>query len=425
MSRYDYEALDETVYRRQLASGMTVLVVPRRGFTKKLAYLATDFGAVHLDFLLEGRTYQVPPGIAHYLEHKLFDMPDGLDVSEAFAQLGAVTNAFTGYDMTAYYFSTTEHYEECLELLLRFVTTPYFTRELVDKERGIIAQELAMNRDDPSSVGFESLMAAMYRSHGISIPILGTQESLAEITPELLYACHRAFYSPGNLLLTVIGDVDPEETFALADRVLGREPRPVGQKLRPWQETLDLPPTELTKTMEVAMPTFHFAFKAKPLERGEAGARRELIGDLACEALFGESSRLYLGLYEQGLIDSSFSGAFETLDGCAMVLGGGDSNDPRAVGEAILKEAALLVEEGIAQEDFLRLKRSALGRRLRGLDSFDSTCFRLCAYHFSGFDYFRFPQLYQSITCQEVVDFLRDTILPQRYGSCIIQPIRR
>ena len=425
MTEYRYEALDETVYRQVLPSGLTVVVVPRRGFTKKLAYLAADFGAVHRDFSLEGREYHAPAGVAHYLEHKLFDMPDGMDVSEAFAQLGAMTNAFTSYDMTAYYFSTTEHFDECLELLLRFVTTPYFTEESVEKERGSIDQEIGMNRDDPGSVVFEELMAAMYRSHSVRTPILGTPESIREITPQVLRDCHRAFYAPGNLLLTVIGDVEPEQVAAIARRITGEARKSVGEKLRPWQEDMTVMEPEAVRAMEVAMPTFHLGFKAQPLGTGEAAIRREMIADLACEALFGESSALYLKLYEQGLIDSSFGGGFETLDGCAMVLCGGDSNDPRAVRAAILEEARRIAREGIPEEDFLRMKRSALGRRIRGLDSFDSTCFRICAYHFSGFDYFRFPEVTRNITCRDVLDFLRETILEERCSLCVIEPIMK
>ena len=171
------------------------------------------------------------------------------------------------------------------------------------------------------------------------------------------------------------------------------------------------------------MPMFYLGFKSEPLENGEAAVRGETIGDLAAEALFGESSPLYLRLYEEGLIDTSFGGGFDTLDDMAMLAVSGDSEDPQAVRDAILAEARRLLQDGIPVEDFLRMKRSALGRRIRDLDSFDSTCFRLCAYHFSDFDYFRFPGIFQSVQVQEVLEFLQRVVTEDRCSLSIIYPL--
>lgn len=425
MTKQHYPELDETLYRETLENGLTVLVVPRKGFTKKLAYFVTDFGSIHTDFLLDGKEYHVPAGVAHYLEHKMFDLPGDRDVSAEFATLGASTNAFTSYDMTAYYFSCTNHFDECLRLLLEFVSTPYFTEESVEKERGIIDQEIGMNEDAPDSVVFDNLMAAMYAVHPIRQPILGTGRTIREITPEVLYTCHRAFYAPGNMLLCVVGDVDPESVAAAAREVLGSEKKETGVKLRAWQEDMTCPTPETKCAMEVAMPTFNLAFKCEPLTHGDAAIREEMVADLAAEALFGESSELYLRLYEEGVIDSSFGGGFETVDGCAMLLCSGDSDDPRAVREAILEQAEKIAAEGLPEKAFLRMKRSALGRRIRGLDSFDSTCFRLCAYHFSDFDYFRFPEIYRSIGGEEICDFLRRAVRKERCGLSVIYPVNK
>ena len=425
MTKQHYPELDETLYRETLENGLTVLVVPRKGFTKKLAYFVTDFGSIHTDFRLDGKEYHAPAGVAHYLEHKMFDLPGDRDVSAEFAALGASTNAFTSYDMTAYYFSCTDHFDECLRLLLEFVSTPYFTEESVEKERGIIDQEIGMNEDAPDSVVFDNLMAAMYAVHPIRQPILGTSETIREITPEVLYTCHRAFYAPGNMLLCVVGDVDPESVASAAREVLGSEKKETGVKLRDWQEEMTCPKAETECSMGVAMPTFHLAFKCEPLTHGDAAIREEMVADLAAEALFGESSELYLRLYEEGVIDSSFGGGFETVDGCAMLLCSGDSDDPRAVREAILEQAEKIAAEGLPEKAFLRMKRSALGRRIRGLDSFDSTCFRLCAYHFSDFDYFRFPEVYRGISAEEICDFLRRAVRAERCSLSVIYPVNK
>lgn len=425
MKQIHYPELDETLFTAVLENGLTVMVVPRKGFTKKLAYLVTDYGSIHTDFLLDGKEYHVPAGVAHYLEHKMFDMPGQRDVSAEFAALGAVTNAFTSYDMTAYYFSCTGHFDECLHLLLEFVSTPYFTEESVEKERGIIGQEIGMNEDTPDNVVFEKLMQSLYRTHPIREPILGTSETIREITADVLHSCHRAFYTPGNMLLCVIGDVNPDSVADTARQVLGTERKKTGTKLRPWQEDMTGSPVEVTAAMEVAMPMFNLAFKCEALTGGDEAIRTEMIADLAAEALFGESSELYLRLYEQGLIDSSFGGGFETVDGCAMLICSGDSNNALAVRDAILAQAEKLAAEGIPEPAFLRMKRSALGRRIRDLDSFDATCFRICAYHFSNFDYFRFPEVYRGIEAAQIQDFLRRAVRPERCGLSVIVPVRK
>ena len=423
MTRLDYPELDETLFREVLPNGLTVCVVPRKGFTKSLAYFVTDYGSVHTEYTLDGQKTAAPAGVAHYLEHKMFDLPGDRDVSAEFAALGAITNAFTSYDMTAYYFSCTENFEDCLKLLLEFVSIPYFTEESVEKERGIIDQEIGMNEDAPDSVVFENLMRAMYGVHPIRVPILGTSDTIREITPQVLYNCHRAFYAPGNMLLCVVGDVEPETVIRIAQEQLGDKKQPVGEKHKDWDEPMACPKSEVTAQMEVAMPMFNLAFKCEPLGTGDEAIREEMVADLAAEALFGESSELYLKLYEEGLIDSSFGGGFETIDGCAMLLCSGDSENAPAVREAILAQAEKLSREGLPESDFLRMKRSALGRRIRGLDSFDATCFRVCAYHFSDFDYFRFPEVYRQITADEIIAFLSRVVKRERCCLSIIEPV--
>ena len=421
MKQQNYSALNEAIFWDKLPNGLSVAVIPRPGFSKKLAYFVTDFGAIHTEFTLNGQPYSTPAGIAHFLEHKMFDLPDR-DVMGEFAKLGASPNAFTSYDLTAYYFSCTAHFDSCLRLLLEFVSTPYFTEESVQKEQGIIGQEIGMYEDNPDSRSFELLMGAMYRNHPISVPILGTRESIAQITPELLHACHQAFYRPGNMLLCVIGDVDPDEVRQIALEVLPEKDDAVVQRVDSWQEEMTCPESKITRDMEVAMPMFQLGFKHESPDKGEAAVLEEAIGDLAAEALFGESSRLYLRLYQEGLIDSSFGGGFETVDGMALLVASGDSEAPEKVRDAILEEAKRLVREGIDEKDFLRMKRSALGRRIRDLDSFSSTIFRVCAYYFSEYDYFDFPEVYRKVEAEQLVEFLRRTVTEERCSLSIIYP---
>ena len=421
MQQKNYPALCETVIWQTLPNGLPVAIVPRPGFTKKLCYFVTDFGAIHTDFTLDGKAYSVPAGIAHYLEHKLFDLP-GRDVTAEFAALGAIPNAFTGYDVTAYYFSCTENFSQCLDLLLEFVSTPYFTDETVQKEQGIIGQEIDMNKDNPDTQIFEMLMENMYETHPIRVPILGRRETIAKINPENLTACHNAFYRPDNMLLCIVGDVDPQEVRQIAEKRLGNPTLPQVTPVRQWQESPTCKTAYAEKHMDVAMPMFHLGFKCDPWERGEEATRRELTAELAAEALFGESSPLYQQLYEEGLIDTSFGGGFETIDGMALFTASGDSNDPMAVRDAILAKAKEIAETGLDEKDFLRMKRSALGRRIRSLDSFDATCYRICAYYFSGFDYFNFPAIYRDITAEDICRFLETFLTESRMSMAVIYP---
>ncbi len=417
-----YPRLGETVYWETLPNGLTVAVVPRPGFSKKICYFVTDYGAIHTQFMHDGENVIAPAGVAHYLEHKMFDMPDG-EVSSRFASLGADVNAFTSYDMTAYYFSCTGHFEEALRLLLSFVSTPYFTKESVQKEQGIISQEIEMNADTPETVVFERLMACMYKNHPINTPILGTRESISQITPEILNACHQAFYTPENMLLCVVGDVDPERVCAIAQEILPADKKEKTCRTEHWEESVRVD-THYTETkMEVAMPMFQIGFKCQDPGKGEEAVWAEFVADLASEILFGESSKLYLQLYEEGVIDGFFGGGFETVSGMGMLTVSGDSDDPERVRKALLERAEELCAEGISEADLLRMKHSAMGRRIRALDSGSSLIFRICAYYFTGFDYMDFPEIYQKITAQELVEFIKRTVREENCAVSVIYPI--
>lgn len=423
MSWTHYEKLDENCYCARLDNGLTVKVIPKAGFTRKLAYFVTDFGSIHRDFILDGQTYHTPAGVAHFLEHKMFELPDR-DVTAEFAALGGNVNAFTGFDMTAYYFSCTENFRENLQLLLEFVSTPYFTEESVNREYGIIDQEIAMNEDTPDSREFSALLQKMYQTHPVRTEILGTRDSIREITPEILRLCHRAFYTPANMILCVVGDLQPEEVLEIAQTTLPKAYLAPAEKIKNWNEPMECDREIARLSQEVAMPTFQIGFKCEPAGRADAALRADVVGYLAAEMLFGESSSLYLQLYEEGIIDTSFGGGFETVDGCAMLTCGGDSDEPMKIYKAILDKAAQLVENGLQEQEFLRLKRGAMGRRLRDLDSFDAICFRQCAYHFLGFDYFRFPAVYADVRMEEIREFLARVVRPERSAMAITEPLK-
>ena len=416
-----YPALDEELYFQALPNGLQIAVVKKPGFSKKCAYLAANYGSIDTRYSLGGEVHVSPDGVAHYLEHKMFDLP-GRDVSAEFAELGANPNAFTAYSMTAYYFTCTLHFDRCLRLLLEFVSTPYFTKESVEKERGIIGQEIRMYEDNADSKVYEDLFSAMYRKHPVRVPIAGSEESIGNITAQTLYDCYRAFYHPGNMILTVVGDVDPEEVVRIARDFFPDGPGEMPVRDYGEAEAMVCRGRDSSRVMDVAMPTFQLGFKCPWPGKGPACVHQQIIGDLAAEALMGESSRLYLRLYREGLIDGSFSAGYEDLPGVALLSCGGDSRNPEAVRQAIWEEAERISREGIDEALFLRLKKSALGRRFRSLDSFDSLCFRICAAHFDEVQYLDFPAQYEAVTREQVEQFLRQTVGRDNCAMSVVLP---
>ena len=421
MKLFAYPKLGEQFYEQKLPNGLCVRVLPKPGFARRYAFLGVNFGSIDTHFTLGGREYRVPDGIAHYLEHKMFDLPEG-DATEQFAAHGGSPNAFTSYTMTAYYFDCTEEFEENLRILLRLVTVPYFTPESVEKERGIIAQEIRMYEDSAESRVYEDLFRGMFAVHPVRVPVAGTVESIAEITPQALYDCHAAFYRPGNMILCVAGDVDPEAVVRIARELTPEVSAPLPVRDYGAAEALSCPMPIQQRVMEVAMPTFAFGFKCAP-PAPDALMHREVLGDLAAEILAGESSELYQRLYERGLIDAGFSVGYESVKDACLLSASGDSTDPEAVQRALLSEAAHIANNGVDPAQFARLVKSALGRRTRDLDSFESICYLMGgSYYFDGVDYLRFPEVYASVTPEDVQRFLAETVQPERAALAVVRP---
>ena len=412
MKQSFYERLGESVYRETLPNGLQIYVVPKPGYAKKYAFFATRYGGMDTRFCLNGKWLDTPAGIAHYLEHKMFDTKEGNALQEL-AKNGAEPNAFTSNAITGYYFDSTTHFEENLEILLSFVSVPYFTEESVAKEQGIIGQEIRMIEDNPDWQIYTRMMKALYAASTARTSIAGTVESISHITAETLYNCHKAFYTPSNMVLTVVGNVDPVHVVDIARRILPREggpaiPRDYGT------EPAQVAEKETKLAMEVSCPQFLTGFKCTPAEDGEGYMRQSLIGDMACDILLGDSSPLYLRLYDRGLINTSFGGAYEMMPGVAYLYAGGDSKDARAVTAEIQKEAKRLVEEGIDEDFYQRVRRASFGSNLRGLNSFENIAVSLSEGYFHGYDPFRFPQVFDTITKDDITAFLRENLTADR-----------
>ena len=412
MKQTFYERIGEAVCRETLPNGLRINIVPKRDYAKSYAFFATRYGGMDTRFCLNGKWLDTPAGIAHYLEHKMFDTKEGNALQEL-AKNGAEPNAFTSNAITGYYFDSTTHFEENLEILLSFVSVPYFTEESVAKEQGIIGQEIRMIEDNPDWQIYTRMMKALYAASTARTSIAGTVESISHITAETLYNCHKAFYTPSNMVLTVVGNVDPVHVVDIARRILPREggpaiPRDYGT------EPAQVAEKETKLAMEVSCPQFLTGFKCTPAEDGEGYMRQSLIGDMACDILLGDYSPLYLRLYDRGLINTSFGGAYEMMPGVAYLYAGGDSKDARAVTAEIQKEAKRLVEEGIDEDFYQRVRRASFGSNLRGLNSFENIAVSLSEGYFHGYDPFRFPQVFDTITKDDITAFLRENLTADR-----------
>ena len=421
MDKKLYPRIGEEVIWVTLENGLPVCIVPKKGFSRKYALFATRYGGMDMRFRLNGQWLDTPAGIAHYLEHKMFDTEDGNALQEL-AMNGAEPNAFTSNAITCYYFDSTEKFYENLEILLSFVSVPYFTDESVEKEQGIIGQEIGMIEDNPEWQVYKQLMQSLYHTSPARTPVAGSVESIREITAQTLYDCHRAFYTPANMCLVVVGDVEPQQVLDIARRVLPKDSGELIERDYGAEEPTEAARAYAEERMEVSMPSFLVGFKCPPQHGGEEQHRFAAIGELACDVLMGESSPLYARLYSQGLINGSFGAAFDILPGAAYAYAGGDSKDPRAVAEAILTEAQRLEREGVDEDYYKRIVNANFGAALRELNSFESIAVSMAEGRFQGYDPYRFPEIYDSITAADVLAFLRENVTRSHMALSVIAP---
>lgn len=418
----NYTRIGETARWETLPNGLPVCIVPKKDFQRKYALFATRYGGMDMKFQLDGQWLDTPAGIAHYLEHKMFDTAEGNALQEL-AKNGAEPNAFTSNAITCYYFSSTEQFYENLKILLSFVSVPYFTDESVEKEQGIIGQEIGMIEDDPDWVVFMDLMQALYEKHPVRVSVAGSAESISHITAETLYACHKAFYDPSNMVLCVAGDVDPEKICQAAREILPERPgAPVARGDYGAQEPAEVCQPMIQREMEVSVPLFQLGFKGEAAPEGEGALRQQLLGELACEALLGNSGPLYARLYREGLVNRNFSYGYESYPGCAFLCAGGESKDPEGVRAAVAAEAERIAREGIDPELWERLKKSSYGNRVRALNSFEHICISQAQSFFQGCDFLRFPEVYDSLTREDAQAMIARWVTPERTALSVVRP---
>lgn len=422
MQKHDYARLGETLYTDTLPNGLRLCVIPKPGYRSSFAAFATDYGGAHRRFQLNGQSVDTPAGVAHFLEHKMFDLPNGDNALNLLSANGADPNAFTSADMTCYYFQCTHSFEVNLRLLLHFVSTPFFTAETVRKEQGIIAQEIRMGEDSPGTAVYYMLLRQLYARHPIRDRVAGTVESISEITHETLYACHKAFYAPSNMCLCVEGDVEAERIRDIAQECLGDERSALPKA--DFGEEEDLLPLQSSgrEAMAVSAPQFLIGAKFRPAGAGEAALRQRLEAQLALRLLVGSSSPFYTRLYAAGMLNRDYDYEADFSAGTGTVIIGGESPQPEQVLEELRLEVARVSAEGFDAARFERAKRASYGARLRALEDFDNVCIALASGVFDGYCALDAPLLLQDVSKSACEAFVRENLADERLSIAIIEP---
>ena len=402
-------------------SGLDIYIREMSGFSSVYALFGTKYGSVNTTFKVAAdKEYtEVPNGIAHFLEHKLFENED-CGVFELFAATGAQCNAYTSFDKTCYLFSCTNNYTENLRILLDFVQKPYFTKENVDKEQGIIGQEICMTNDNPEWRVFFNMLRGMYHNHPVQIDIAGTQESIAQIDADLLYKCYDTFYNLNNMTLSIAGNINADEVLAICDEML-RSCEDKGLETIFPDEPETVVQAEITEKNAVGASIFHLGFKCRPDKRNFL--KKEMTASLATSYLTDASSEMYSRLLSEEIINATFGGEVFAGDGFFSVILSGESEYPHKVIEAVLAEIRRISAEGIDEKVFSRIKKATYGDLVRQLCNVTAMASAMLNTHMAGFRPFDVVDIVSELTAEDILGFIRNELLPDKTVLSVIEKI--
>ncbi len=412
-----YECLNEKIYTEKLSNGLQVIIIPKKGGTKKYAAYATHFGSINYKFKVEGQdeVVTVPDGVAHFLEHKLFEQEDGVNALDRLSKMGANPNAYTSFNHTSYLFECTENFDEVLKALIHFVQNPYLTEENVEKEKGIIGQEIQMYDDDAHWQVFFGLLNCLYGGHAITKDIAGTIETIAEITPETLYKCYNTFYDPSNMVLCVAGDVDVENTLNIIKENI-KEQKVFSEIDRFYgEESEKIHKAKSEKKMNVSLPMFMLGFKdlsnaaklkANMPEEINSTIKYDVAIQILLEMLIGDSSKLYEELYTKGLINKPLGGEFSSEEDYAFSAISGEAKNYKKVIAKIKDAITELKKKGLSEEDFERTKKMLYGRFVRGFEDVTTIANMFVSDFFRGVNASKYVDAYKEIDKEYVEDVL-------------------
>lgn len=402
-------------------SGLDIYIREMPGFSTVYALFGTKYGSINTTFKLAADTEYttVPNGIAHFLEHKLFENED-CGVFELFAKTGAQCNAYTSFDKTCYLFSCTKDYTENLRTLLDFVQKPYFTKENVDKEQGIIGQEIRMTNDNPEWRVLFNMLRGMYHNHPVQIDIAGTEESIAQIDADLLYKCYDTFYNLNNMALSIAGNIKADEVLAICDEML-RPCEDKGLEIVFPDEPADIVQAEIREKQSVGASIFNLGCKCAPCK--ENYLKKEMTASLAVSYLTDASSDMYNRLLSEGIINATFGGEVFAGDGFFSVILSGESENPDAVRDAVIAEIKRISEEGIDERTFNRIKKATYGDLVRQLCNVTSFASVMINSHMAGCKPFDIVDIVSELTAADALNFIKNELIPERIVLSVIEKI--
>lgn len=420
------EKIKEKLLYTETKNGLKIYFMPKEGYTKKYAMFSTNYGSIDNVFIPigESQPLEVPEGIAHFLEHKLFEEPEA-NIFDQFSNMGADVNAFTNFNQTSYLFQSTDYFYENLELLIKFVQNPYLTDENVEKEKGIIAQEIKMYEDDPGWRVYFNLLGAMYTNNPVKIDIAGTIESITNINKELLYKSYNTFYHPSNMILFIVGDLDFKEIVKVVERTEKDFPDKINEIRRIESiEPKGIKNKLVEQRMATSTPIFYMGFKDENLkDKGKTKIKQDIVTNMILDILFGTSSIFYNKLYEEGLIDSSF-GAYYTgkkTYGHSLIFG--QSNDPKLIFEKITELIKKHPEELLRKEDFERIKRKSLGEFLISFNSISAIASNFTDLYFDDFLIIDYFDLLEEVEYSDLINRFKEHFLEENTALSIINPL--
>ncbi len=400
------ELTGESIYFGTHSSGLDIRIVPKKDYSNCYAIFGTKYGSVDSKFIVPGEKEitEVPDGIAHYLEHKMFDQPDGSNVFDKFSKYGGNANAFTSFNMTAYLFTATSNIEENLSALLDYVQSPYFTKESVEKEQGIIGQEIRMYDDNGGWKVFFNFLGCLYNNHPVKKEIAGTIESISEITPEYLYKCYNTFYNLSNMALVIVGDVDAEKILDVIEKGIKKN-EPFNEEIKRIyaDEPEHVAKQYSEQRLSVAMPLFMAGYKDNDTGYGgEKLLKKDIEMTILMQMIFGKSSRFYKKLYEEGLINSRFNYEYTMQPDYAFSSIDGESKNPKKVYEEMKAEIDRLRNEGLSEDDYNRIKKVVWGDYIRSHNDVEEYAGAYLQLFFMGIDYFDYYDTYKAVTFEDI-----------------------
>jgi predicted Zn-dependent peptidase len=427
MEKINFDQLQEELYHEKLPNGLNVYILPKKGFNKTFATFTTKYGSIDNNFVPLGKEeyVKVPDGIAHFLEHKLFEKEDG-DVFQQFSRQGASANAFTSFTRTAYLFSSTSDVEKNLETLVDFVQDPYFSEKTVEKEKGIIGQEITMYDDNPDWRLYFGLIQNLYQNHPVKIDIAGTIESISHITKDLLYECYNTFYHPSNMLLFIVGPVDPTKFM---DQIRDNQLKKVYEDMPEIKRKFEDEPVHAAQqkqVLEMNVQTSKCLIGMKALHVDQSGAellKNELTMNVLLDLMFGKSSDNYTQLYNDGLIDETFSYDYTQEQGFGFAMIGGDTENPEKLADQ-LKDMLFQAKNGttFTEEQLDRAKKKKIGGFLRAVNSPEYIANQFTRYAFNDMNLFDVVPTLEKITLNDVKTMASEVISEERFSVCQVIP---